>query len=88
MTPKHAAAVKIFERDNYRCQFCGAIFTEEQPPLHIHHRVFVSQGGGNENDNKVSCCWECHFNHGNLKNKRLFNEKDNSTINKLIKRYA
>lgn len=64
------------------------LFSPDQPSLHKHHRIFVSQGGKDDPDNMVSCCVECHNRHGDLKNKRLFWEVDDSKINELRERYS
>ena len=87
MTPKHKTALRIFQRDNFTCQYCGRQYPPEQAPLHKHHRVFTSQGGKDDLDNLATCCWECHHNHGELKGKRLRHEKDDSKINELRDRY-
>jgi 5-methylcytosine-specific restriction endonuclease McrA len=76
MTPRHKKAIRIFERDGYRCQYCDRKFSEDQPPLHMHRRIFGSQGGTYEDKNVVTCCFECHADHGSLKNKHLFYEKE------------
>lgn len=87
MTPKHKRAKMIFERDNYQCQYCLTRFSPDQPPLHIHHRVFISQGGDNSQENLITCCYECHHNHGNLKGSKTAKETDNMVINKLTEYY-
>lgn len=89
MTPKHKKAIKIFERDNFQCQYCGVTFAPEQPPLHRHRRVFGSQGGSYDDFNVATCCFKCHQsdNHHKLKNARLFHEEDDSKINEIKKRY-
>jgi len=45
----------VLERDNYRCQNCGA---EEN--LVVHHIVSLSKGGSNELSNLVALCESCH----------------------------
>lgn len=49
---------RILQRDNKSCQDCGA-----RPPnavLQIHHLHHVQHGGGNEDDNLVTLCHQCH----------------------------
>jgi len=49
---------EIFKRDGFTCQYCGA-----QPPaaiLEIEHIHPVSLGGGNEDDNLATACWDCN----------------------------
>lgn len=85
---KPGQAQRIFERDSFTCQYCLRQFAPEGHPLHAHHRVFVSQGGRDDDDNLASCCWECHHNHGALKNAKLKSEPDYSVIEELKDRYA
>lgn len=87
MTIKYKLAKTIFERDNYTCQYCLRQFTRDQPQLHIHHRVFTSQGGDESPINLVSCCWECHHTHGKLKGAKTAQEIDYTTIEALTKYY-
>ncbi len=44
----------IAERDNYCCRLCGRKADD------IHHIVFRSQGGTNEEDNLICLCRACH----------------------------
>ena len=49
---------KVYERDDYTCQFCG-----EQPgkeKLTIDHLIPVSKDGRDEITNYVTCCEECN----------------------------
>ena len=89
MTPKHKDAIRIFERDNWICCYCGTQYSEDYSPLHRHRRVFGSQGGTyKDDDNKATCCYICHHAHGSLKNRPLLSENGDMTkINELIKRY-
>jgi len=81
-------ALKIFETDRHQCQYCGLFYHPFKAPLHCHHRVFKSQGGDDQEDNLTACCWICHHDHGNLKNKRLITENDDAKIDELRKRYG
>lgn len=52
----------ILERDNWTCQRCGASpQTEPGTRLQIHHKRFVSAGGGNDDKNLITVCVECHL---------------------------
>lgn len=63
--PRAREAIKlrqeILERDDFRCQQCGA---RPEPGrrviLHIHHRKFVQHQGTNEPGNLVTLCRPCH----------------------------
>ena len=59
---------EIFKRDEFTCQYCGAV-----PPktiLHVDHINPVFSGGTNDIDNLVTSCMECNLGKGarNLKN--------------------
>jgi 5-methylcytosine-specific restriction endonuclease McrA len=47
--------LKILERDNWRCQFCGA-----RSNLQVHHIVFRSHGGIDSEENLITACADCH----------------------------
>ena len=49
---------EIFKRDKFTCQYCG-----NHPPktiLELDHIIPVSKGGGNEEDNLATSCFECN----------------------------
>ena len=46
---------QILERDGWRCQRCG-----RNEHLQVHHQKFRSQLGGDEEDNMITVCAECH----------------------------
>lgn len=52
--------VRVFDRDNYTCQMCGAT-VEDGAKLHIDHIIPVSKGGTNELDNLQTLCFECNL---------------------------
>lgn len=69
VSPEVRAAV--LKRDQYRCRRCG---DQELTRLTVHHFVFRSQGGGHDEDNLVTLCWNpCH---------RLIHEGKVSVANK------
>ncbi len=45
---------RIAERDNYRCRLC------DSPAQDVHHIIFRSQGGTNEESNLICLCRRCH----------------------------
>ena len=45
-------------RDGYKCQ--GGQKGKHSPQLHVHHKVFRSQGGTNDPSNLVTLCETCH----------------------------
>ncbi len=54
---------EVFKRDNFTCQYCG-----RTPPaviLHIDHIVPVSKGGGNDQLNLITACFECNLGKSN-----------------------
>ena len=46
----------VLNRDNYTCQCCGKKHTR----LEVHHIVFRSQGGTDDENNLITLCKECH----------------------------
>lgn len=58
---------KVYRRDNYTCQNCGAKGGPKgNAELHAHHIVPKSKGGTHEISNLQTVCKECHKAiHGN-----------------------
>ena len=58
---------KVLNRDNYTCQCCKG--KKKSNRLEIHHVIFRSNGGSDEEGNLITLCDTCHTNlhHGNLK---------------------
>ena len=54
---------RILERDNYRCQECGA--TNKDTTLTIDHIVPLSRGGKDNEDNLWVLCEDCNFSKAN-----------------------
>ena len=50
-----SARAHTISRDAGECVWCG-----KTEPLHVHHIVPLSHGGGNELDNLVTLCVDCH----------------------------
>lgn len=49
---------KVFERDGYKCRYCG-----QQPPevvLEVDHFIPVKEGGQNDFNNLLTSCKECN----------------------------
>jgi 5-methylcytosine-specific restriction endonuclease McrA len=46
---------QVLERDGWRCQFCGSMQN-----LQVHHLKLRSQSGGDEEQNLITLCAECH----------------------------
>ena len=46
----------ILNRDNYTCQICG----KKNTRLEVHHIIFRSQGGTDDENNLITLCSECH----------------------------
>lgn len=56
---KTSLRFKIFERDNFTCQYCG-----QKPPnvvLHVDHIHPKSKGGGDEELNLITSCQSCNL---------------------------
>jgi hypothetical protein len=48
----------VLTRDSYRCQYCKG--KSKDSHLHVHHLVFRSQGGSDEEANLLTLCKTCH----------------------------
>lgn len=46
----------ILNRDKYTCQYCG----KKNTRLEVHHIVYRSQGGTNDENNLITLCEDCH----------------------------
>lgn len=46
----------VLNRDNHTCQVCGKKHTR----LEVHHIVYRSQGGSDEENNLITLCEDCH----------------------------
>ena len=46
----------IINRDNYTCQICG----KKNIRLEVHHIIFRSQGGTDDENNLITLCGDCH----------------------------
>lgn len=55
--------IKVFERDDYKCHYCGKQLTRFSATL--DHIQPVSKGGGNSYDNLVTSCLHCNSRRGN-----------------------
>jgi len=49
---------KIFKRDEFKCQYCGR--TPPNVILEVDHIIPIKNGGGNEEMNLLTACWECN----------------------------
>lgn len=64
----------VLSRDNYECQHCKG--KSKNSKLEVHHIVYRSNGGSDEQENLLTLCNSCHYklHHGeialNLKGKR------------------
>ena len=46
----------VLHRDNYTCQCCG----KKNTRLEVHHIIYRSQGGTDDENNLITLCEECH----------------------------
>lgn len=52
---------RVFRRDDYTCQECGAMGGDYGPAqLHAHHIVPTSRGGTHDLGNLETRCSNCH----------------------------
>lgn len=50
----------VLNRDHYTCQYCKGKHKDSK--LEVHHIVFRSQGGSDEESNLITLCHTCHKN--------------------------
>ena len=50
-----------WERQGYRCGYCGVHSHEYEYNFHAHHLRRVADGGGSGLGNCVILCEECHY---------------------------
>lgn len=48
----------VLNRDNYKCQYCKGKHKDSK--LEVHHIVYRSQGGSDEESNLITLCHTCH----------------------------
>ncbi len=51
----HELHRQVLKRDGWRCQVCG-----NMQNLQVHHLKLRSQSGGDEEQNLITLCAECH----------------------------
>ena len=51
---------KVLNRDSYTCQHCKN--KKKDSKLEIHHIIYRSKGGSDEEDNLITLCHTCHVN--------------------------
>lgn len=47
---------RVLKRDGWRCQACGSM-----QHLQVHHLKLRSRSGGDEEQNLITLCAECHL---------------------------
>lgn len=58
---------KVLNRDNYTCQNCKGKHKDSK--LEVHHIIYRSNGGSDEEENLITLCHTCHsgIHHGVVK---------------------
>lgn len=75
--PYNAYLKKRFEvlhRDNFTCQYCGRIPSDDGVKLEIDHIVPRIKGGTDETANLITSCSECNLGKGDI----LLQERENA----------
>lgn len=68
----------VLNRDNYTCQCCKGKHKDSK--LEVHHIVFRSQGGSDEESNLITLCHTCHKDLHNGKITFKFTGKKKGTL--------
>ena len=50
----------VLNRDNYKCQNPKCKCKEKKPKLEVHHKIFKSNGGSDDEKNLITLCKSCH----------------------------
>lgn len=68
----------VLWRDNYTCQQCK----KKNVALHVHHIVYRSQGGSDDESNLITLCENCHhkLHQGKIKLKKSINQGKKKTL--------
>ena len=56
--------MRIFERDGFKCVYCGRTPDMEDVVLHVDHILPVKEGGGNDPSNLRTACDKCNLGKG------------------------
>lgn len=51
---------RILVRDKFRCVYCGRTAKDDDVRLEVDHATAVANGGGNEDRNLVTACYDCN----------------------------
>jgi len=57
-------AFNVFERDNFRCAYCGKTSYEDNVKLIVEHIYPRDKGGTNEGHNIITACSDCNARKG------------------------
>lgn len=68
----------VLNRDNYTCQCCKGKHKDSK--LEVHHIIYRSQGGSDEQDNLITLCHTCHKDLHSGKITPKFNGKKKGTL--------
>ena len=85
----------VLNRDNYKCQFCKGKHKDSK--LEVHHIIFRSKGGSDEQENLIALCRTCHTAlhagkikpnfKGNIKGNLKFATQMNEIRSQLLRHY-
>lgn len=85
----------VLNRDNYTCQYCKGKHKDSK--LEVHHIIFRSQGGSDDENNLITLCHTCHKNlhsgkislslEGEMKGNLKYATQMNTIRKQLLKSY-
>lgn len=62
----------VFQRDHYKCRFCGRDPFKDGAVLHVHHVYFWRGQHGNRLSELASCCEKCHTSENHKPGGKLY----------------
>jgi HNH endonuclease len=68
-------AWEVFERDGYRCRYCG-----KKAPLTVDHVILWEQGGATVTENLISSCRRCNKLRGSMEYGDWIESKEYSKV--------
>lgn len=73
---------QVFDRDKFRCRYCGRT-PDDEITLEVDHVIPVSKGGSDEIENLVTSCFDCNRGKSNQEIGAVAPESDEDRLRRL-----